>query len=239
MKTKFITTKGLIALMTTIFMIVVIPTQAQQQLFIQEAIVDDGSKSQDSEVTKIVPSEVMNKTVNRVDLYKNGIEYTQFYVVLGHRSIPEIDTIYIPKYNYWWTKRDVREKQIQEVKTRMYSKLDSISRLPKDQKFSSLYRGMVTTISAMDHDATKTVYVFTDGIENGVANFYDVKDWNEEYDTLRKALLDDTPMPQNIKNLTIVFVNNGTYENSLQSIRFWIKFFSEYDGIKATVRALM
>ncbi|KAB8154273.1 hypothetical protein EZY14_007495 [Kordia sp. TARA_039_SRF] len=199
------------------------------------ACIRDLSVSQQSEGDKFNTNEIVSRTIDKSDLTQNGNGYGFYSAVIGYDAYPDVNKVPLEEVSYWLTSRKKRKAAIDEAKSRIVKDLDKIANTEPTFKYSSLYRGMLHVVGQMNKDCKKTVYIYTNGAENYIYNFYDVKDWNAEYETIKKTLLSDMKAP-NVKNLEIIFISSGRDELTVQSLRFWSRFFSEH-GINTTVRA--
>ncbi|AXG69618.1 hypothetical protein KORDIASMS9_01843 [Kordia sp. SMS9] len=199
------------------------------------ACIRDLSVSQQAEGDKFNTNDIVSRTINKSDLTQNGNGYSFYSAIIGYDAYPIVSKVLLQEVSYWLTSRKKRKAAIDQAKSNVVKNLSQIESSEPTFKYSSLYRGMLHVIGQMNKDCKKTVYIYTNGVENYIHNFYDVKDWNAEYETIKKTLLTDMKVP-NVKNLEIVFLSSGRDEITVQSLRFWARFFSEH-GINTTVRA--
>lgn len=208
---------------------------ATAQTYQEYACVRDLSVSQQAERNNFDTSQIISKTIDAQDLSQNGNGYRFYTAVIGIDAFPVVNEDELPEVNYWFTSKKERVATVDKAKSGVKKNLDAMASAEPTLKYSSLYRGTIHLMKQLDKDCKKTVYIFTDGAESYVHNFYDVKDWNAEYETIKKALLADMKVPQ-VKNLEIIFISSGRDEITVQSLRFWSRFFKEH-GINTTIKA--
>lgn len=223
-------------LLTVIFFSIVTITQGQD--IIEYAFIKDISASAVSDINSFKPDEIIHKRIANKDLINNGIGMNIYTTCIGLDAFPKVLKSELPKNNYWITSKKTRQSHLDKFRKNTQSILDSVAILMQTNKYSSLYRGVIHTLKQMRPNSTKEVFIYSDGIEcSTIANFYDVKDWDKEYERIRQALLVDMPVPTT-SNLKIVFITNGRDELTVKAIRFWTRFFLELQyPIQVSVRA--
>ncbi len=221
----------LLATVITLFTTVNLQAQDYQEF----AVIRDLSTSQKIEEDNFQPSTIMAKTIGRLDLKNNGKGYGFYSSCIGQDAYPKVNKVILAETNYWITPKNKRKAAVELAKVNLTNNLGALSEQELSYEYSSLYRGIIHTISHMDKKCKKTVYIYTDGIESYIVDFYGVMDWNDQYKDIKERLLADIVVPE-VTNLEIVFICSGKDEKTVQATRFWIRFFNEFK-IKASVRA--
>ena len=170
----------------------------------------------------------------------NGIKL--FISGIGKPYIPSVNMVSLEAKNWLLNPRKDRIEETDQFISDSENLIMRLFSAPAEDQSSNLYRGIMNSLSLLDHKKThRKLILRSDLIESSVVVSMDSfaddpKGINDEYETLKRALLESEPVLPEYAGTTIVMICPGdellTYEASL----FWTRFFEEH-GLLVEVRA--
>lgn len=166
------------------------------------------------------------------------------FITIGVRSIPVVHTISLEESNWLITPQAQRKAKIDEFKAKLQNGLEQLFATEKKDQSTQLYRGICYGLEHIEDELdSRSVYIVSDFIESSyVLEMGQYADNPQallsNYDSLKSALIEDKPLPENMENITFTFLCNSEYELPVWATRFFERFFREAGStvkVKATL----